>query len=57
LREAGKANPSRLERYLLQNGATIPRTTLRYAIERLPPARRRVVLETTARLRRNQAGG
>jgi 3-methyladenine DNA glycosylase AlkD len=54
LREAGKANPPRLERYLLQNGATIPRTTLRYAIERMPPAKRRVVLETTARLRRRR---
>jgi 3-methyladenine DNA glycosylase AlkD len=56
LREAGKTNPSRLERYLRQNGATIPRTTVRYAIERLPPARRRAVLEITARLRRNLRG-
>jgi 3-methyladenine DNA glycosylase AlkD len=55
LREAGKANPSRLQRYLRQNGATIPRTTVRYAIERLPPVERRALLETTARLRRTRA--
>jgi 3-methyladenine DNA glycosylase AlkD len=47
LREAGKANPPRLERYLRQNGAAIPRTTLRYAIERWPERRRRAMLETT----------
>jgi 3-methyladenine DNA glycosylase AlkD len=50
LREAGKADPGRLERYLLKNGRTIPRTTLRYAIERFPPGRRRTLLaETKAR--------
>ena len=47
LREAGKANPSRLERYLRQNGSGIPRTTLRYAIERWPPAQRREMLAST----------
>ncbi len=47
LREAGKANPSRLERYLRQNGSAIPRTTLRYAIERWPPAQRREMLAMT----------
>ena len=40
LREAGKADPARLERYLRPNGPRIPRTTLRYAIERFPPAKR-----------------
>jgi 3-methyladenine DNA glycosylase AlkD len=47
LREAGKADPARLERYLRENGPTIPRTTLRYAIERMPEARRRAILEST----------
>jgi 3-methyladenine DNA glycosylase AlkD len=47
LREAGKANPSRLERYLRQNGAAIPRTTLRYAIERWPEGVRREMLAVT----------
>jgi 3-methyladenine DNA glycosylase AlkD len=47
LREAGTANPRRLERYLRQNGAAIPRTTLRYAIERWPQAKRRRMLEET----------
>jgi 3-methyladenine DNA glycosylase AlkD len=34
LREAGKSDMDRLERYLRENGARIPRTTVRYAIER-----------------------
>jgi 3-methyladenine DNA glycosylase AlkD len=47
LREAGKADAARLERYLRKHGPRIPRTTLRYAIERFPPARRRRLLEDT----------
>lgn len=47
LREAGKADEVRLERYLRANGPNIPRTTLRYAIERFPPRRRRALLEAT----------
>ena len=47
LREAGKTDPARLERYLRANGASIPRTTLRYAIERFPEAKRRSLLVAT----------
>lgn len=47
LREAGRVDPKRLERYLLAHGATIPRTTIRYAIERMPEAKRRQVLVAT----------
>jgi 3-methyladenine DNA glycosylase AlkD len=47
LREAGKADQPRLERYLRAHGPAIPRTTLRYAIERFPPARRRQLLLAT----------
>ena len=47
LREAGKADPARLERYLRANGPTIPRTTVRYAIERFAPARRAALLKET----------
>jgi 3-methyladenine DNA glycosylase AlkD len=47
LREAGKRDRVRLERYLRQHGASVPRTTLRYAIERFPSARRRAVLLAT----------
>ena len=47
LREAGKHDERRLERYLLRHGRTIPRTTLRYAIERFPPAKRRTLLTST----------
>ena len=47
LREAGKADPARLERYLRANGPSIPRTTLRYAIERFPETKRRSLLKAT----------
>jgi len=47
LREAGKTDPARLERYLRANGRSIPRTTLRYAIERFSDSKRRDLLATT----------
>jgi len=47
LREAGKTDPERLVAYLLDRGPRIPRTALRYAIERLPAPRRKQVLERT----------
>jgi 3-methyladenine DNA glycosylase AlkD len=49
LREAGKTDMPRLERYLRANGAVIPRTTLRYAIERFPEVRRKSILRDTGR--------
>ena len=49
LREAGKQDEARLEAYLLANGATIPRTTVRYAIERFTAARRARLLAMTRR--------
>jgi 3-methyladenine DNA glycosylase AlkD len=47
LREAGKADQARLKNVLLQHGARIPRTTLRYAIERFPEVERRQLLAQT----------
>jgi hypothetical protein len=47
LREAGKQDSDRLERYLRANGPATPRTTLRYAIERFPPAKRQALLAAT----------
>jgi 3-methyladenine DNA glycosylase AlkD len=47
LREAGKPDPERLEIFLLEHGPKIPRTTLRYAIERFPPEKRKTLLEKT----------
>jgi 3-methyladenine DNA glycosylase AlkD len=47
LREAGKTDMARLDRYLRANGPSIPRTTVRYAIERFPPARRAALLRET----------
>jgi hypothetical protein len=41
LREVGKrASPDALDRFLARHAATMPRTMLRYAIERMPPAER-----------------
>ena len=47
LRECGKTDAARLEAFLLAQGARIPRTALRYAIERFPPARREQILQET----------
>jgi len=47
LREAGKADLARLERYLRDNGPNIPRTTVRYAIERFSEPKRRRLLAAT----------
>ena len=47
LREAGKTDQVRLRNFLLQHGAQIPRTALRYAIERFPEAERKRLLSLT----------
>lgn len=47
LREAGRTDPDRLARYLRQHGPSIPRTTLRYAIERFPARQRAALLRDT----------
>jgi len=47
LREAGKTDAARLERFLLKHGPAIPRTTLRYAVERFPEAKRKAILLKT----------
>lgn len=44
LREAGKADLAVLEEFLKKHAGAMPRTMLRYAIERLEPARRRVFM-------------
>ena len=51
LREAGKSDMDRLARYLRENGPRIPRTTVRYAIERFPPPQRRELLMATRSVR------
>jgi DNA alkylation repair enzyme len=40
VREAGKRDPERLLSFLDKHAATMPRTTLRYAVEHLPPETR-----------------
>jgi len=47
LREAGKVDEPRLDRYLRAKGPLIPRTTVRYAIERFPEGKRRALLAAT----------
>jgi len=47
LREAGKGDMPRLERFLLDHGPAIPRTTLRYAIERFDEIKRKSLLAAT----------
>jgi len=47
LREAGKVDRDRLEAYLLDKGPRLPRTTLRYAIEKFPKEDRKRLLEAT----------
>lgn len=47
LREAGKADMARLEKFLRRHGPAIPRTTLRYAIERFSETKRKALLLST----------
>lgn len=47
LREAGSTDMARLERYLRAHGAAIPRTTVRYALEKFPAAKRKQLLVAT----------
>ncbi len=47
LREAGKTDVPRLKRFLLEHGPAIPRTALRYAIERYDAAERAALLAAT----------
>ena len=47
LREAGKQSATALLQFLKQNYSALPRTTLRYAIERFPAAKRKKMLTGT----------
>jgi len=54
LREAGKTDAPRLEEFLLTHGPKIPRTTVRYAIERFPEPQRKRLLHKTRKQTRNK---
>jgi hypothetical protein len=45
LREVGDRDLSHLETFLERHAGEMPRTMLRYAIEKLPPQRRRHFME------------
>lgn len=47
LREAGRSDLDRLEQFLLRHRSRIPRTTVRYALEKFPSARRKTLLAQT----------
>ena len=47
LREVGKRDPAVLERFLRRHHRVMPRTMLRYAIERFPESTRRAYLKGT----------
>ncbi|MCR5887026.1 DNA alkylation repair protein [Hymenobacter sp. J193] len=51
LREVGKRNEDALEEFLADHAPQMPRTMLRYAIEKLPAARRQYHLQTTKKTR------
>jgi len=57
LPEARKIDRPRLECYLRAQGAAIPRTTVRYAIERFPERKRRELLEVTRPFHKRQDQG
>lgn len=57
LREAGKPDVSRLRRFLRKQGPGIPRTALRYAIERFPAVERQSLLRETRAGRPPRSGG
>lgn len=48
LREAGKRDMEKLEKFLLRHYKTMPRTMLRYAIEKFPEKKRQSYLKGTA---------
>lgn len=50
LREAGKTEPQALRNFLKNHAASMPRTMLRYAIEKLSEAERRPYLEQRRRM-------
>lgn len=47
LREIGKKAPAELEKYLVQHGGSLPRVTVRYAIEKFEPEKRKYLLNLT----------
>ena len=47
LRECRKGDPGRLEEYLMELGPAMPRTTVRYAIQRFPQAQPKRIQENT----------
>lgn len=51
LRECGKRDKARLVEFIKKNGTKMPRTTLRYAIERFPEIERKRILKETVNIK------
>ncbi|MBC7365175.1 MAG: DNA alkylation repair protein [Candidatus Aminicenantes bacterium] len=47
LREIGKKAPAELERFLVKYGGSFPRVTIRYAVEKFAPEKRKYLLSIT----------
>lgn len=54
LREAGKREEAPLETFLSRHAPHMPRTMLRYAIERLPPDRRRAWMAVPSQIKKHR---
>lgn len=57
LREAGQKEPKALASFLDRHAAVMPRTMLRYAIEKLPEPKRRAYLQAKRRAKRKRPNG
>lgn len=56
LREVGDRDEAALVSFLGEHAATMPRTVLRYAIEKFPPERRRAYFDSGRSTKRKQGG-
>ncbi len=54
LRETGKKDLLSLENFLKENGQEFPRVTIRYALEKFSPERRRYILEITKKNKKKE---
>jgi|YNPBryunderm2012_1023409.scaffolds.fasta_scaffold00045_9 3-methyladenine DNA glycosylase AlkD len=56
LRETGRKNSLSLEKFLIKNGQKFPRVTIRYALEKFSPEKRKYILEITKKNKEKKGG-